>query len=285
MDNFEFDADLRSFFQTSRGAGSRITERDEASKRQLTVAMHERNLLTQFHTDIPRGSLTDAELAGKQVWFPFRLFPSGRRIQLKVNFPKPAKNELRLYFNEEAFSPQANDFWFIFERSGELWIGALDDSELQAARDHGVLDEQNGFDQATEEAYQLSANSGAPTTVTTVSTKYRRDPAVAERALNASGHVCEMIPAHPVFESNRTGKPYLEAHHFFPMMEQRHFPDQPLDVVENICILNPYAHKMVHHATYSEIEGHLKKLAEPREDFLKGIGVSVDRVLRCYGGG
>jgi len=240
--------------------------------------------LTQFHPDIPRGPLSSAEGAEKQVWFPFRLFPTGRKIELKINFPKPEKNELRLYFNEDAFSPSANDMWFIFERSGEIWIGTLDDEELKAARNNLPIDPQNGFDQQAEDEYQNAANSGAPPLTITTTTSYRRDPTVAAAALAASGHVCEMLPSYPIFTSKRTSQNYLEAHHFFPMMEQRHFPEQSLDVVENICILNPYAHKMVHHATYAEIEGYLKKMAEPREPFLKEIGVSVDRVLRCYGG-
>lgn len=67
------------------------------------------------------------------------------------------------------------------------------------------------------------------------------------------------------------------------MMEQRHF-NKSLDVVANICILNPYAHRMLHHATYAEIAPYVKQLAERREGFLNAIGVDVDRVLRSYGG-
>lgn len=283
MDDFKFDDALNRFFRSQRGCGSRITQKDEAKKRQLTVAKHERELLLQFHPNIPRGALGEAEKKGAQVYFKFRLFPSGTQIDLKINFPKPQKNELRLYFNEAVFSPEAGELWFLFERDAEIWIGSLDDAELTAARKGRPMDPQNGFDQTCEEDYQNAANQKLPELVVSSSLKYHRDPKVAITALANSGHICEMMPKHPHFTSKVTGNPYLEAHHFVPMMAQRHLT-QNLDVVKNICILNPYAHRMLHHATYSEIEPYLKTLAEPREDFIKDVGLNVDKVLRIYGG-
>lgn len=282
LDDFVFDERLKSFFQANAGAGSKITQKDEASKRQLTVAKHERSLLLKYHPNIPIGALGEAEKRGETVVFRFRLFPTGRHIDLKVNFPKPGKNELRLYFNEAVFSPNVWDNWFLFERSNEIWIGSLDDTELKAARAGAQIDWQNGFDHAAEELYQEAANAKLPVLVPTSSLKYRRDPKVAIDAMVKSGRVCEMMPKHQTFRSRATGELYLEAHHFVPMMEQRHF-EVSLDVVENICILNPYAHRMLHHATYSEIEPYLVLLAKPRENFLKQIGVSIDRILQSYG--
>ena len=282
MDNFIFDDALKIFFRSKDGAGSKITEKDEANKRQLTVAQHERHLLLKYHKDVPTGSLGKAEKLGKKVLFQFRLFPTGQKIELKINYPKPGKNELRLYFNEAVFSPNVWDNWFLFERNDEIWIGSLDDDEIKAARAGVPIDWQNGFDQGVEEAYQEAANAKSPILVPSSSLKYRRDPRVAIEAMGKSGNICEIMPDHETFVSRATGAPYLEAHHFLPMMEQRHF-DVSLDVVENICILNPYAHRMLHHARYSDIEPYLKKLVGPREDFLTNIGVSVDRVLRSYG--
>lgn len=282
MENFTFDDRLKTFFHSGNGAGSKITEKDEANKRQLTVAKHERPLILKYHPDVPTGALGEAERRGEKVWFRFRLFPTGQLIDLKINFPKKGQNELRLYFNEAAFSPNVWDNWFVFERDNEIWIGSLDDSELNAARAGATIDVQNGFDQAVEEAYQEAVNAKLPVLVPASTLKYRRDPKVAIEALQKSGNICEMMPDHQTFISRATGAPYLEAHHFMPMMEQRNFKVS-LDVVENICILNPYAHRMLHHATYGEIEPYLKELAAPREEFLKEIGVSVDRVLRSYG--
>ena len=283
MDNFIFDNILKNYFLSDGGAGSKITQKDEASKRQLTVAKHERLLLLKYHPDIPIGALGKAEERGEKVLFQFRLYPTGRYIDLKINFPKEGKNELRLYFNEAVFSPKVWDNWFLFERESEIWIGSLDDSEIIAARAGIPIDLQNGFDQVVEEEYQAAANTKEPVLISTSSLKYRRDPKVAIEAMGKAANICEMMPDHQTFISRATGTPYLEAHHFIPMMEQRHF-EASLDVVDNICILNPYAHRMLHHATYPEIEPYLKELAKPREGFLKEIGISVDRVLRSYGG-
>ena len=281
MDNFSFDDELKRFFGADSGEGSKITEKDEARKRQLTVATHERRLLLKYHPDIPKGPLGQAEEQGKKVLFRFRLYPTGQHVDLKINFPKPAKNELRLYFNETVFSPKAGDCWFLFEKKDELWIGSLDDSELSAARRLNLLDPQNGFDQAIEESYQQAMNENLPQLVPNSGLKYKRNPRVAIEALGKSGYVCEMMPDQATFTSKVSGQPYLEAHHFIPMMEQRHF-DVSLDVTANICILNPYAHKMLHHATYDEIHPYLVELAKPRQHFLKELGIDVDRVLRSY---
>lgn len=253
MDDFSFDAALNSFFGSDSGVGSRITEKDEAKKRQLTVAKHERELLLQYHANIPVGALSKAEEQGAKTLFKFRKFPTGQIVELKMNFPKPAKGELRLYFNAEGFSPNAGDKWFLFEKAKEIWIGSLDDTELDAARSGSMIDLQNGFDQISEEAYQDAANRKMPELVAGSTLRYRRDPKVAVEAFETFGHRCEMMPEHETFISRATSKPYLEAHHFVPMMEQRHFGES-LDVVENICILNPYAHKMLRHARYSDIE-------------------------------
>lgn len=282
MDDFLFDVSLQKFFGAANGAGSRITEKDEANKRQLTVAKPERELLARHHKNIPVGSLQAAESLGKQVYFDFLLFPTGRQISLKINFPKPGKNELRLYFSEGSFSPNANDFWFLFEKQGRIWIGTLDEVELEVARTGAVMDSQNGFDQAQEELYQQTIYAPPPEQTVTTTLRYQRDPKVAHAALQASGYVCELKPELPTFSSKVTGKPYLEAHHLVPMMEQRHFTVS-LDVLENICILNPYAHKMLHHASFSEAKPLVEKLGKARQEFLNRIGVTMDRVLLSYG--
>ena len=281
MDDFSFDDELKRFFEADSGEGSKITEKDEARKRQLTVVAHERRLLVKYHPDVPIGALRKVEEQGKKVLFQFRLYPTGQLVNLKINFPKPGKNELRLYFNETVFSPKAGDYWFLFERKNELWIGSLDDRELTAARQLNPLDPQNGFDQAIEDTYQQAMNENIPLLVPNSGLKYRRNPRVAIEALGKSGYICEMMPDYTTFTSKVSGKPYLEAHHFIPMMEQRHF-DVSLDVTDNICILNPYAHKMLHHATYGEIHPYLVELAKPRQRFFKELGIDVDRVLRSY---
>lgn len=283
MDDFAFDKELNSFFSSVSGVGSRVTLKDEATKRQLTLVEHEKKLLLKYHPVLPIGSLKAAHARGENINFKFRKYPTGQIIHLRINYPKPNRPELRMYFHKDAFSPNADDFWFIFERNNELWIGSLASVELQAARKGAWLDLQNGFDHNVESAYQYAINNNIPKLISTSNLRYKRDPKIARNALNASGYTCEMMPHYKTFKSKTTQKPYLEAHHFVPMMEQRNFSSN-LDTEENICILNPYAHKMLHHATYSEIAPFLKKLAKPRASFLQSVGISIDNILHYYGG-
>ena len=282
MDDFTFDPPLNAFFQSNSGAGSRVTSADEAKKRQLTVVKGEKKLLRKFHKRIPSGPLKSAESNGQQVAFAFRKYPTGQKIFLKLNYPKPSKSELRLYFNKDAFSPNEGDLWFLFERGQELWIGSMHDSELEAAKNGSHIDVQNGFDHVAEEEYQTYLNTNSPRTIFSTSIKYKRDPNVGRKAIQNSQYKCELMPNLNTFVSKATSKPYLEAHHFIPMMEQRNFM-KSLDVVENICILHPYSHRMLHHANYVDIEPYLIQLAKPRQQFLDQLGLTVDSVLHYYG--
>lgn len=286
MDDFSFDDKLCGKFGAEQGFGSRVTKREgmKGGDRAVTLTVAEKSLLKKFHQEFPRKSLDEARARGEQADFEVRSFPSGTLETVSINHPKAKGDETRLYFKKGVFHPSPLDFWFLFERSGELWIGSLGESELGHLQTGVSLNLHDGLGANTEVEYQEQLNGKIPKEKTTTSTTFQRDPKVGAEALEASGFVCEMLPEHETFASKRTGQPYLEAHHFFPMMEQRYFPEVTLDVVENICILNPYAHKMVHHATYGDIESHLKKMAEPREEFLKNIGVNVDRVLKSYGG-
>ena len=286
MDDFSFGRSTLKSLAASSGQGSRVTEREgkAGGDKSVTVSVREKEILHKYHSVFPRMSLERARDRGEKTHFEFRLFPDGRRVTLSINHPKSAGAETRNYFKKDVFYPRPFDFWFLYESENEVWIGALPESDLALLMNGTLPDAQDGYDQYNEVDYQAALNEKLPSLRTTTTVGFARDAAVAKSALHKSGYSCEMLPLHPTFQSRTTRNPYLEAHHFLPMFEQRNWPDTNLDVVENICILNPYAHKMVHHATYSEIEGYLKKMAEPREDFLKGVGVTVDRVLQCYGG-
>lgn len=286
MDDFVFQDALVNFFLANDGAGSRVTEREgmRSGDRSVTVSSQEKTILNQFHSNFPRMSLVRARANGEKTEFKFRQFPSGVEVKLSINHPKSKGDETRIYFRKGVFHPEPGDFWFIYERDGDIWIGSFASSDFDNAMQGKTLDEQNGFDQINEEAYQNVLNGRIPSQVKTTSVSYKRNPKVASLALDLCKFQCEMMPDMATFTSKATGNPFLEAHHFIPMFEQRSYSDNNLDVVKNICILNPYAHRMLHHATYSEIEPYVKKLAEPREALLNDLGLTVDRVLKIYGG-
>lgn len=284
MNDFEFDAKLRSAFQASMGAGSTVTEREgkKGGDKSVTVTGAEKVILHKFYDVFPRNSIREAEARGEKTEFDFRAYPTGAWIKLKINHPKSDGDETRIYFRQGIFYPAPGDVWFIYVRGGQPWIGCLSAQELSAVKSGQALDVHNGLDAYSEESYQALLNSEPIAKVTITSSVYRRDPSVAQRALVASGYKCELMPAADTFLSRATGKPYLEAHHLLPIFEQRNFPDHSLDVVENICIINPFAHKMLHHAQKAVILPHVEILFERRKPFFNALGVTLDRVMESY---
>lgn len=285
MEPFEFNDEMKRYFRADRGAGSIITEKDEARKSQITITRFEKEVISSYFRDIPKGSKTSLEEQGVSVEATFRLYPTGENITLVLLHPNPKKTELRIYMKAGVFKPSAGLIWFVFLRDGEIWIGALDEysfSEISGGKTK-TASQDTLIDFSDDEFQAAFQNEVVPESIEQTIRRIKRNPQIAQDALKRSGYVCEMLPDYPKFISRSSQHPYLEAHHLIPIGIQPKF-ESSLDVQENICILNPYAHKMVHHATYSEIRDHIKKLAAPREGFLKSLELSVDDVLRIYGG-
>ena len=268
------------FFEAEACAGSRVTAADEAQKAQITVTKtYEQPVLFSVYPNIPTGK---KETLGDSCLFEFRSYPTGRRIKLPLLRRWDRPGEIRLYMRAGDFRPQADDYWFMFRRSDELWIGALSETEIQGIRQSGTLDTQNSTDGLVEDSFQSLVNSD-PKLITRTSTTFLRDPKVSRFALENSGFKCELRPDIETFTARATGHPYLEAHHFFPIFEQRNFPECSLDVPQNICILNPLTHRMLHHGRPDEIAPMLDALFHRREEFFNGIGVTRERILQSYG--
>lgn len=286
MDDFNFSDGQKSHFHSAEGVGSRVTDREgkKNGDKSVTASISEKILLTKFHDEFPRMSIERAKDRGEKTEFEFRLYPSGREVTLAINHPKAEGNETRIYFRKGVFYPSPSDFWFIYEREGTLWIGSLDPLNFDLAAQGQQPDSQNGFDHVNEDSYQSIINGKVPRETSVTKVGYGRNPQLVKKALIICEYTCELTPSFSSFISKYTGNPYLEGHHFVPMFEQRNYSEISIDVPQNICILNPYVHKMLHHATYGEIEAHIKKLAEPREEFLKTLELSVEDVLRIYGG-
>ena len=183
MDNFIFDKELKSFFGAKRGAGSRVTP-TEAGDSQITFAQDEGELLLAFNAKVPIGGVKSLKKQGIDALYSYRLFPTGQKVQLNTVHPKPDNNELRVYLQKSVFKPPALDFWFIFERDDQLWIGSLHESELAAAKSGAKIDLQNGFDHNEEDSYQEAINYDRPELVRSSTLSYRRDPRVAFKRLS-----------------------------------------------------------------------------------------------------
>jgi hypothetical protein len=115
-------------FGTPSGAFSLVTG-DEKKKSQITLTDYEAHLLIGHfsRSNVHIGGVgTNKSLASKS----FRLHPSGKTINLNVVFPKPKKTELRLYISQRAgFKPVGGEIWFLYLKSGELWIGSMNAEE------------------------------------------------------------------------------------------------------------------------------------------------------------
>ncbi len=284
MEPFKFNGEMRRFFRADAGAGSIVTEKDEARKSQITITKFENQIISSYFGSIPKGSKTSLEKQGVSAEAKFRLYPTGDSIDLVLLHPKPARTELRIYMKADVFKPIAGLVWFVFLREGDIWIGALDEySIVEILSGKTKTANQETLIDFSDDEFQSAFQSDiVPETIEQTIRRIKRNPKIARDVLESSGYACEMFPSYPIFTSKSSSKPYLEAHHLIPIGLQPKF-ETSLDVRENICILNPYAHKMVHHARYSEIEEHVANLATPRKDFLNSLKLSVDDVLRIYG--
>ena len=116
--------------------------------------------------------------------------------------------------------------------------------------------------------------------------KYVRSIEVVASALAIAKASCSLgntnVP-HITFPSAKTKENYVEAHHFVPFSQQCNFPVS-LDVEENIAVLCPNCHRLLHHGTSVSKTAHLKTLFRNREASLKtrGIDISLDQLLKMY---
>lgn len=279
MADFNFSKKQNDFFGSARGAYSTVTA-TERGDQQITVTGSEKVIFKDFLKSFERGPIHAATAPGKQ----FRLFPTGELITLNVNHPKWKGGELRLYLQGNLFLPNSTDVWFVFEKKGELWIGSLDRYSFDKIEvtEEATVDKNSIVDLSDDEYNASLELPDKPETIEKIIRQTKRDPRIAKKIIASAKH-CEMLPTLPNFISKHTGRVFLEAHHLIPISIQSRF-EKSLDVESNIVALNPYSHRMIHHAKFSEIEGYLENLCKSREKFLKAIGKNANFVLDLYAG-
>jgi len=283
----KFSRSLRHFFQCDAGAFSVVTK-NENEKRQVTAVGFEQELLeSHFKGEIEKhqGSRKDMEANGVEPTLAFRKHPTGETVRLVVSYKKGKKNELRYYFNNEAFRPDADDYWFIFVRENEIWLGSFSERMLsfieKKAFGETYRDARLSILEKENDDYQDSLNGNVPKKIITSGHSWSRNSKLARQAAENADYKCEIQPGFPTFTSKSSGRPFIEAHHLVPMMLQDVFSEN-LDVLENICILNPWSHRLLHHAKFDQIEEHIGQLAAKREAFLKQLAISTNDVLAMY---
>ncbi len=280
-----FNAELNAFFGSSRGAYSKITS-DEYNKSQVTFTGPEQDLAESFfghRLDTHHGSIEAIKASGFDPEFEFRIHPSGAIKKLTVSYKTNRVGELRFYARKDVFKPHPGEYWCIFQRGNEIWLGSFTEWTLIAIM-NGVLQPKPRelILEPEVDSYQDLINLSEPERVQTTVMKWRRNPNVAAVALRNSGYVCEVHPEYPSFYFRGTNRKFVEAHHLIPMNLQDQFGNNSLDQIDNICVINPLSHRMLHHADFGVIEGDLNRLIAKRSNLLSRLGLSKYDILEMY---
>ena len=112
---------------------------------------------------------------------------------------------------------------------------------------------------------------------------YPRDARVAAAALLSSNYVCAANEDHLLFVSKVRGMPYLECHHLIPVSAQDQFGFS-LDCIDNIAILCPSCHRLIHHGVDEQRLPLLRKLYDSMKSGLEKmeIGISFEELKALY---
>jgi 5-methylcytosine-specific restriction enzyme A len=260
------------YFGADEGAYSPVTNTEATHDRGVTLTGEEKVLALKFFgTKIHRGSSRSNPEASIKT---FRVFPSGEKLDLPLNYPKPLKQELRLYFREP-FRPKTDDIFYIFRRDGELWIGFLPEPKWRSLG--RVDDEDEEYIALTEEAEKGPVD---PKRVTSL--QYQRDPVLAVKRFQIAKHRCEVDAGHELFIGRATGNPFVEAHHLIGVSLHNQFPMHNLDCLENIYALCPWCHRAIHHAEPKTVTKLIDSLIVKRSAILGQLALSADDILRLY---
>lgn len=105
--------------------------------------------------------------------------------------------------------------------------------------------------------------------------KYKGKPSRGKGALSKAGYVCECVPSHTSFISQKTGQMYMEPHHLIPISNQNLYSND-IDITPNLVCLCPNCHKQIHHGTKSDIKKMLTAFYHTRKNDLKTCGIDSD---------
>jgi len=273
-----FGLTQKLFFKSKDGAYSKVTSR-EFFDSQVTLTHDEVAVARGFFgkNGIFIGNVKDGGLRAQKDFYLFDNATgsiSAKPIQLNLVFPKPKKNELRLYLRASTFKPIDNPIWFIYTTGKKIVLGAMSENRWRMIGREDP-DDENYID-------QIYTGSDAP--------KYRtrakgriivRNPKIALQSFKSAAHKCEVDSSHNLFTSRASGLPFLEAHHLIPLKYQRGYKSS-LDIQQNVVALCPYCHRLIHHSTASETKDAIDILAEKHSDLFNLRKLAASDLYRLY---
>ena len=281
----EFTDPMLRFFGATRGAYSIVTN-DEFNKSQITFVGPEQDLAEEvLGSELVerQGSIAAIEAKGLNPNLEYRLFPTGKVVSLTTSYKTNKPRELRLYLRVDQFKPDPGWYWGVFERGDNLWLCEMS-ADWLAKINEGTIesgDRTENLEPETDDFQDDLNDSSIPEKKKNEVYQYNRNRTIALEALGKANFTCELFPEYPTFLSRSAGRNFMEAHHLIPMKLQNSF-DVSLDVVDNICCLNPFSHRMVHFGKFGAFEEQLSRIVNLRKDFIKSVGWIEDDVLALY---
>lgn len=122
---------------------------------------------------------------------------------------------------------------------------------------------------------------------TSISKKYRRNPLLGRIAIQNAYYCCENDPNHETFESAKTHKNFMEAHHLVPVKYQQEIWKKygiNVDCTENIVSLCPTCHRAFHNgskAVKAKLIENIYKHVLPKYKYI-GFNITVDEIKKLY---
>lgn len=285
----EISPEMKTYLGVEEGWFGVVTHREFIKDRAYTTKVEQRDLLETFlgNEVLDRkghGGRIHLDKAGISPHTEFVIATSNQSVHLRLLYPKKKGNELRIYFESGNFSPNEGDHIYIYIKNDRLHLGAFNPDTVDLIKtlvgQKFEFGEKEKIIEPEVDDYQTAINS-PPTKAEKNSFAWLRNAKVARQAVALSDYTCEMMPEIDLFVSNVSKKPFLEAHHLVPMNQQSSFK-QSLDIVHNICALNPLAHRLLHHGTIETIEPYLDKLFQNRVAFFDSINVTQNDLKELY---
>ena len=130
----KFNSELLRYFNARSGAYSHVTKTENGDS-QITLDRDEKDVVAEYF-GLEHIHIGKKELNPQAALKEFRRHSDGIKISLNLVFPKPKKNELRLYLSER-FKPVGEEIWFIYEdeNANNLYVGSMASDKWESLRE------------------------------------------------------------------------------------------------------------------------------------------------------
>ena len=195
-----------------------------------------------------------------------------------------------LLYNYQNFNINLIDVPSVAQKPTQQTFQIIPETDEQKERAYidkvDSIHEENVNDAVAERAYTI-----APMSVTkqhATGRNFRTNPILGKIAIKHAYYSCECNTEHKTFQSNRTRKQYMEAHHLVPAANQKAMWDKyniNIDCLENLVSLCPNCHKAFHFGTEEVKTQMIENLYNKIRHKYAAIGfnITLDEIKQLYG--